>query len=75
MGKDQRLQIYVGFVANIDIKILGGAPLTGHAFLRQRHMCRGVIYFCQGFLPCMVPSMDGWMESFRKNDHNVLYYM
>jgi hypothetical protein len=20
----------------------------------------GVIYFCQGFLPCMMPSMDGW---------------
>jgi hypothetical protein len=20
----------------------------------------GVIYFCQGFLPYMMPSMDGW---------------
>jgi hypothetical protein len=48
MGKDQRRQIYVGFVADIDIKILG------------------VIYFCQGFRPCMMPSMDGrrdeWMD-------------
>ncbi len=22
----------------------------------------GVIYLCQGFLPCMTPSMDGWMD-------------
>ncbi len=22
----------------------------------------GVIYFCQGFLPCMMPSMDGWRD-------------
>jgi hypothetical protein len=22
----------------------------------------GVIYFCQGFLPCMMPSMDGWWD-------------
>ncbi len=35
----------------------------------------GPIYFCQSFLPCMMPSMDGWMESFTKNDHDVLYYM
>ncbi len=21
-----------------------------------------VIYFCQGFLPCMMPSMDGWRD-------------
>ncbi len=42
---------------------LGGAPLgAGHAFPRQWHMCigGGVIYFCQGFLPYMMPSMDGW---------------
>jgi hypothetical protein len=32
-----------------------------HAFPKQRHMRRGggVIYFCQGFLPYMMPSMDG----------------
>jgi hypothetical protein len=22
----------------------------------------GVIYFCQGFFPCMMPSMDGWRD-------------
>jgi hypothetical protein len=36
---------------------------------------RGIIYFCQGFLPCMMPSINGWMASFTKNDHDVLYYM
>jgi hypothetical protein len=37
---------------------------AGHAFPKQQHKRRGwgeVIYFCQGFLPCMMPSMDGWM--------------
>ncbi len=35
-------------------------PRAGHAFPRQRHMRRGgIIYFCQGFHPCMMPSMDG----------------
>jgi hypothetical protein len=28
------------------------------AFPRQR----GLIYFCQSFLPCMMPSMDGWRD-------------
>ncbi len=41
----------------------GAPPRAWHAFPRQRHMRRGgVIYFCQGFLPCMMPSMDGWMD-------------
>jgi len=32
-------RIYVGFVPNIDIKILGVPPPgAGHAFLRQQHM-------------------------------------
>jgi hypothetical protein len=36
MEKDWRWQIYVGFVADIDIKILGVPPLeAGHAFFRQ----------------------------------------
>jgi hypothetical protein len=35
----------------------------------------GGIYFCQGFLSCMMPSMDGWMESFTKNDQDILYYL
>jgi hypothetical protein len=35
MGKDRRRQIYVGFVVDIDIKILGVPPLGArHAFLR-----------------------------------------
>jgi hypothetical protein len=81
-------RIYVGFVADIDIKILGvPPPRAGHAFPKQRHMhIRGeVIYFCQGFPPYMMPSMDGWWDewmdgscdekSFTKNDHNVLYHM
>ncbi len=60
-------QIYVGFVADIDIKILGVGPPpppgARHGFPRQRHMRREeVIFFCQGFLPCMMPSMDGWQE-------------
>jgi hypothetical protein len=73
MGKDWRWQIYVGFVANIDIKILGAPHLgLGMPFL-DNDTCEG--YFCQGFLLCMMPSMDGWMESFTKDDHDVLYYM
>jgi hypothetical protein len=46
----------------------------------------GIIYFCQGFLPCMMPSMDGWWDGWmdrsrdeksftKQNDHDVLYYM
>jgi hypothetical protein len=55
-------RIYVGFVVDIDIKILGvrPPPRAGHAFPRQRHMHKGgVIYLSQGFLPCMMTSMDG----------------
>jgi len=54
-------RIYVGFVVDIDIKILGVPPSgVGHAFFRHRQMRRGgIIYFCQDFFPCMMPSMDG----------------
>jgi hypothetical protein len=43
---------------------------AGHAFPRQRHMRRGgPIYFCQGFLPFIMPSMnlrqDRWMDGSR----------
>jgi len=52
-------KICVGFVADIDITPLGAE----RALLRQQHMRRegggGVIYFCQGFFPCMMPSMKG----------------
>jgi hypothetical protein len=42
---------YVGFVVDIDIKILGvPSPEAGHAFLKQRHMSRGGDYlFLSGF--------------------------
>jgi hypothetical protein len=62
MGKDQRRQIYVGFVVDIDIKILGVPPRPGMPFLDSDTCTEGVggvIYFFQGFLPCMMPSMDG----------------
>jgi hypothetical protein len=61
MGKDWRWQIYVGFVADIDIKILGVPPPgPGMPFLDSDTCTEGgFIYFCQGFLPCMMPSMDG----------------
>jgi hypothetical protein len=81
MGKDRRWQIYVGFVADIDTKILGvpPPPRLGMPFLDSDTCAEGGgrgIYFYQGFLPCtMHPWMDEWMESFTKNDHNVLYYM
>jgi hypothetical protein len=61
MGKDRRWQIYVGFVADIDIKILR-APLGPSMPFLDSDTCakgEGVIYFCHGFLPCMMPSMDG----------------
>ncbi len=66
----------------IDIKILGVPPPppgAGHAFLRQRHMLRGVYLFLPGFSSLydaihgwMTGRMDGWMKSFTKNDHDVL---
>jgi hypothetical protein len=75
------------FWSDIDIR----PPLgRGMPFPSQRHMRRrGVIYFCQGFLPYMMPFingwqdewMDGWMDgshdekSFTKNNHNILYYV
>jgi hypothetical protein len=60
MEKDWRWQIYVGFVVDIDIKILGVLPLgPDMPFLNNDTFAEGVIYFCQGFLPCMMPFMDG----------------
>jgi hypothetical protein len=47
------------------IQNFGGAPPGArHAFPRQWHMRRRGwgFYFCQGFLPCMMPSMDGWRD-------------
>jgi hypothetical protein len=42
--------------------LISDPPGAGHAFPRQPHMHGRVIYFCQGFLPCMMPSMDGWRD-------------
>jgi hypothetical protein len=58
------VKIYVGFVADIDIKILGVPPLGArHAFPRLEYEMDGW--------------MDGSRDekSFTKNDHNILYYM
>jgi hypothetical protein len=54
MGKDLRWQIYVGFVADIDIEIPG--PFLDNDKCARRG---GGYLFLPGFLPCMVSSMDG----------------
>jgi hypothetical protein len=53
MGKDQRLQIYVGFVADIDIKILGVPPLgPGMPFLDSDTCAeRGLFISARVFFP------------------------
>jgi hypothetical protein len=59
------VKIYVGFVADIDIKVLGVPPPPGPGmpFLDSNTCAKGgVIYFYQGFLPCMMPSMDDEMD-------------
>jgi hypothetical protein len=42
----------------------GAPPGPGMPFLDSDTCARGrgVIYFCQGFLPCMMPSTDGWRD-------------
>jgi hypothetical protein len=51
MGKDRRQQIYVGFVADIDIKIFGVPPLgLGMPFLDRDTCAEGRGYlFLPGF--------------------------
>jgi hypothetical protein len=63
MGIDQRQQIYVGFVADIDIKILGCPPLgPGMPFLDSDTCTEGggVIYFLPGF-SSLYDVIHGWM--------------
>jgi hypothetical protein len=56
---------------------------VGHAFPRHQHMRKkGGYLFLSGFFPLydaihgwMTGRIDGRMESFTKNDHDVLYYM
>jgi hypothetical protein len=71
MGKDQRQQIYVGFVVDIDIKILGMPP-RGRACLSQTHAHwgGGGNLFLPGFSSLydaihgwMTGRMDGWKAS------------
>jgi hypothetical protein len=72
MGKDWRQQLYVGFVADIDIKILGVPPLpspgAGHAFDRQQHMRRrGLFISARVFFPVwchpwIEDETNGWMD-------------
>ncbi len=70
MGKDRKWQIYVGFVADIDIKILG-VPLlaAGHAFPRQRHMRKGGCYLflpgCLSLYDAIHGWMTGWMDGWK----------
>jgi hypothetical protein len=67
MGKDWRWQIYVGFVADIDIKILGvPLPGAGHAFPRQQHMRRGWGGYL--FMPrffSLYDAIHGWMDGWK----------
>ncbi len=70
MVKDQRRHIYPKCHSNrklttILISKSWGCPPpgVGHAFPRPRHMRKGgVIYFCESFFPCIMPSMDGWQD-------------
>jgi hypothetical protein len=85
------LGAHQGVFGPFGVILISNPPGAGHAFPRHQHMRKGggwgvggwggVIYLCQGFLLCMMPSMDGWMDgsrdekSFTKNDHDVFYYM
>jgi hypothetical protein len=70
MGKDQRWQIYVGFVVDIDIKILGVPPLgLGMPFLDSDTCAEGAYLFLPGFsslydaIHAMIEWIDGWKAS------------
>jgi hypothetical protein len=56
-------KIYVGFVADIDIKILGVPPPSraGHAFPRQQHMQRGGGYLFRPGFSSLYDAIHGWM--------------
>jgi hypothetical protein len=55
----------LGLLLMLISKSWGCPPLgSGMPFL-DSDTCvggEGVIYFCQGFLRCMMPSMDGWQD-------------
>jgi hypothetical protein len=50
--------------SNIQLTMVKDQRLgPGMPFLDSNTCAEGrVIYFCQGFLPCMMPSMDGWRD-------------
>jgi hypothetical protein len=58
MGKDQRWQIYVGFVADIDIKILGVPPPLGAGML---FLERGAGYLFLPRFSSLYDAIHGWM--------------
>ncbi len=70
MVKVRRWQIYPNVVQCQGVfgpfgLILISDPLgSGMPFLDSDTCARGggVIYFCQGFFPCMMPSMNGWQD-------------
>jgi hypothetical protein len=66
-------RIYVGFVVDIDIKILGVPPPgVGHAFPRQQHMRKGGeggvlfistrVFFPVRYHPWMDDGTNEWMD-------------
>jgi hypothetical protein len=64
MGKDQRQQIYVGFVADIDIKILGVPPPLepGMPFLDSDTCAEEEGYLFLPRLSSLYDAIHGWMR-------------
>jgi hypothetical protein len=66
MIKDWRQQIYPNATLNRKLTTiliyqnLGGLGRACLSWTGTHAGGGGVIYFCQGFLSCMMPSMDGW---------------
>jgi hypothetical protein len=77
MGKDRRQQIYVGFVADIDIKILGVPPPSDVPFLdNDKDTCEEGGYLFLPRFSSLYDAIHEWMtRRFTKNDHDILYYM
>jgi hypothetical protein len=79
-------RIYVGFVADIDIKIWGAPSGPSMPFLDSDTCAEGGYLSVPGF-SFLYNAIHGWImrrimdervvwwKSFTKNDHNVLYYM
>jgi hypothetical protein len=69
MGKDQSKQIYVGFVADIDIKILGvptqglGMPFLSATHAQKFFISARVFFPYDVIHRWMTGRMDGWKAS------------